>query len=72
MSQVQDPLLAKHFRWDAQRLFKYDGEDWVRFIDEPWTADSFFDAQVGNFSLLQISNQMLMLTKPYYYRQKSR
>ncbi|KAI0086723.1 hypothetical protein BDY19DRAFT_959866, partial [Irpex rosettiformis] len=45
MSQVQDPLLAKHWRWDAQRLYKYNGTEWVRFYDEPWTAESFSKAQ---------------------------
>lgn len=48
MSQVRDPLLAKHFRWDAQRLYKYDGTEWVRFYDEPWTAENFSKAQVRN------------------------
>lgn len=44
--QVQDPLLAPHFTWDAQRLSKYNGTDWIRFYDEPWTADKFAQVQV--------------------------
>lgn len=53
MSQVQDPLLAKHFRWDAQRLYKYNGTEWVRFYDEPWTSELFSKVQVrGIYNLI--------------------
>ncbi|KAI0087282.1 hypothetical protein BDY19DRAFT_893062 [Irpex rosettiformis] len=45
LQQVKDPLLAPHFHWDAQRLSKYDGETWVRFYDEPWTATKFAQVQ---------------------------
>lgn len=43
---LRDKYLAPHFVFDAQRLSKFDGERFVRFIDEPWTADAFWDAQV--------------------------
>ncbi|KAI0777095.1 hypothetical protein BC629DRAFT_1736243 [Irpex lacteus] len=43
--QVQDPKLVPYFHWDAQRLYKYDGTRWVRYIEEPWTADMFWDVQ---------------------------
>ncbi|KAF6751895.1 hypothetical protein DFP72DRAFT_991199 [Ephemerocybe angulata] len=44
---VKDPTLAPYFEWDAQRLFKFDAEkeEWVRFVNEPWTADRFYDVQ---------------------------
>ncbi|KAI0700322.1 hypothetical protein BC835DRAFT_1304172 [Cytidiella melzeri] len=45
LSQVRDPLLAPHFKWDAQRLSKFDGTKWVRFYDEPWTASKFAEVQ---------------------------
>ena len=48
MDLVKDPLLASHFHWDAQRLYKYNGKDFVRFIHEPWTADRFWDVQVSS------------------------
>ena len=43
--------LYHHFTWDAERLYKYDinSEAFVRFIDEPWTADRFWDIQVSFF-----------------------
>jgi hypothetical protein len=41
-----DPFLAPHFQWDAQRLFKFDGTKYVRFIHEPHTADRFWEIQV--------------------------
>ncbi|KAG2117609.1 hypothetical protein DEU56DRAFT_874099 [Suillus clintonianus] len=42
---LQDRRLAPHFVFDAQRLSKFNGERFVRFIDEPWTADAFWSAQ---------------------------
>jgi len=43
---LHDPNIAPSFVWDAQRLSKFDGSRFVRFIDEPWTADDFWDVQV--------------------------
>ena len=43
---LRDEFLAPHFVWDAEWLFKYDGSKFVRFIDEPWTADEFWDVHV--------------------------
>ncbi|KAF8435941.1 hypothetical protein L210DRAFT_3505938 [Boletus edulis BED1] len=37
--------LAPHFTWDAEHLYKCDGEQFERFIDEPWTADRWWDIQ---------------------------
>ncbi|KAG1779158.1 hypothetical protein EV702DRAFT_1178670 [Suillus placidus] len=31
--------------WDFEHLSKFDGENFVRFIDEPYTADAFWDFQ---------------------------
>ncbi|KAI0373353.1 hypothetical protein BV20DRAFT_1013853, partial [Pilatotrama ljubarskyi] len=45
LSLLRDPLLACKFAWDAIRLFKYNGEEWERFIDEPHTADGFWHIQ---------------------------
>ncbi|KAF8961518.1 hypothetical protein BDZ97DRAFT_1921202 [Flammula alnicola] len=46
LERVQDPFLAQHFQWDAQRLSKFDGAEYERFIHEPYTADRFWDIQV--------------------------
>lgn len=46
VDQLQNPLLIDHFVWDAQRLSKFNGSKFVRFLDEPWTADRFWDIQV--------------------------
>ena len=51
VSQIQDPKLVPFFHWDAQRLYKYDGTRWIRFYDEPWTADLFWDVQVCSYIL---------------------
>ena len=51
MGVVKDPLLAPHFHWDAVRLSKYDGAEYVPFIHEPWTAGKFWRVQVSKASL---------------------
>ncbi|KAG1775238.1 hypothetical protein EV702DRAFT_1180452 [Suillus placidus] len=45
MDLLQDPLLALHFIWDVQRLYKHDGADFTQFIHEPWTADRWWRIQ---------------------------
>ncbi|KAH9850401.1 hypothetical protein C2E23DRAFT_735177 [Lenzites betulinus] len=42
---LEDPLLAPKFRWHAQRLYKNSGDAWDRFIDEPHTADTWWDTE---------------------------
>ncbi|KAG1870895.1 hypothetical protein F4604DRAFT_1583497 [Suillus subluteus] len=42
---LHDPLLAPHFVWDAQRLYKHDGTHFERFFHEPWTADRWWNVQ---------------------------
>ncbi|KAG2103174.1 hypothetical protein BD769DRAFT_1630901 [Suillus cothurnatus] len=42
---LKDHRLGPHFVFDAQRLYKYDGQDFMRFFDEPWTANAFWDSQ---------------------------
>ena len=41
-------MLINKFHWDAEKLYKYDtSEDkFEHFIDEPWTADSWWEFQV--------------------------
>lgn len=45
--QVQDPKLVPYFHWDAQRLSKWNGFRYVRYFEEPWTADIFWEVQVS-------------------------
>ncbi|KAI0814934.1 hypothetical protein BC629DRAFT_1279974, partial [Irpex lacteus] len=45
VQQIEDPKLAPFFHWDAQKLWIYDGHRWVRFWEEPWTAEMFWDVQ---------------------------
>ncbi|KAJ7637488.1 hypothetical protein B0H17DRAFT_995155 [Mycena rosella] len=42
---VQDPRLASTFVWDAEKAYKFNGESFVHFYHEPWTADAFWVAQ---------------------------
>jgi len=47
-----NPQLAPHFEWDAQRLFKFDGEQFIQFYHEPWTGNRWWKAQVCFFQSL--------------------
>ncbi|KAG1890839.1 hypothetical protein F4604DRAFT_1888578 [Suillus subluteus] len=42
---LEDPRIFPHFTFDAQRLSKFDGETFVCFVDEPFTAQDFWDVQ---------------------------
>ncbi|KAJ6523086.1 hypothetical protein DFH09DRAFT_1421223 [Mycena vulgaris] len=45
LSLVHDPRLSPCFVWDAEKAYKFNGESYVRFYHEPWTADAFWAAQ---------------------------
>ncbi|KIK93688.1 hypothetical protein PAXRUDRAFT_45796, partial [Paxillus rubicundulus Ve08.2h10] len=45
MDLLQDPLLTPNFVWDAQRLYKHNGDHFEHFIHEPWTADHWWNIQ---------------------------
>ncbi|KAG1744575.1 uncharacterized protein EDB91DRAFT_1236508 [Suillus paluster] len=45
MDLLQDPQVGPHFIFDPQRLLKFDGEKFIRFIHEPWTANNFWEYQ---------------------------
>ncbi|KAJ7708065.1 hypothetical protein B0H17DRAFT_1156022 [Mycena rosella] len=46
LSLVQDTRLASCFVWDSEKAYKFNGESYIRFYHEPWTADAFWAAQV--------------------------
>jgi len=46
MDILHDQQMAPYFVWDAEWLYKFDGTKFVRFVHEPWTANSFWDVQV--------------------------
>ncbi|KAF9545926.1 hypothetical protein CPC08DRAFT_823858 [Agrocybe pediades] len=40
--------LSEQFHWDALQQYKYTkGGQWERFIDEPWTADAWWNFQTS-------------------------
>ena len=49
---MTDAKIASRFVWNAQRLYRYSDQSksFVRFYDEPWTANRFWEIQV-NFML---------------------
>ncbi|KAK6992349.1 hypothetical protein R3P38DRAFT_2802824 [Favolaschia claudopus] len=42
LNLIQDPGLASSFVWDPE---KFNGDSYIRFYHEPWTADAFWNAQ---------------------------
>ncbi|KAG1890746.1 uncharacterized protein F5891DRAFT_1131606 [Suillus fuscotomentosus] len=42
---LQDPQVGPHFFFDAERLSKFNGDKFIRFIHEPWTANAFWEYQ---------------------------
>ncbi|KAG0692969.1 hypothetical protein DFH29DRAFT_985615 [Suillus ampliporus] len=45
MDLLANPLLAPHFVWDAQWLYKHNGTRFERFFHEPWTGDRWWNLQ---------------------------
>ncbi|KAI6032410.1 Sec63 Brl domain-containing protein [Pisolithus marmoratus] len=43
---LQNEFLALHFVWNAQHLYKYNGDNFEQFYDELWMADRWWDIQV--------------------------
>ncbi|KAG1802204.1 uncharacterized protein HD556DRAFT_1196826, partial [Suillus plorans] len=52
LNLLENPLLAPHFIWDAQCVYKHNGAGFERFYDELWTADRWWDVQVLLSNLL--------------------
>ncbi|GJF00191.1 hypothetical protein PsYK624_164700 [Phanerochaete sordida] len=44
-SVVREPRLGPHFQWDAIRMSKWDGSDWLPYVEDPITGSSMWDAQ---------------------------
>ena len=45
-SLLSNRRLILDFHWYAEKRYRHDGKKWVRFIDEPYTADRWWDIQV--------------------------
>jgi hypothetical protein len=53
MDHLTDPEIVRHFEWDAQKIFRYDGTEYKRVYTEPWTGKRFWDIQVKVSDLLK-------------------
>ncbi|KAI6006563.1 hypothetical protein F5J12DRAFT_782832 [Pisolithus orientalis] len=42
---LANPQLAPHFVWDAEWVYKHNGEEYEHFYGEPWTCDHWWDIQ---------------------------
>lgn len=54
---LSDSRVAPHIVWDAERLYKFDGSKFVRFYDEPWTGDRFWNVQVRLQAIFRFADQ---------------
>ncbi|KAF8207444.1 hypothetical protein K438DRAFT_1904651 [Mycena galopus ATCC 62051] len=43
---IQDPRLAPCFVWDAVKMYRHNGTSFVRFWNEPWTGNAYWEIQV--------------------------
>ena len=46
LDTIRHPSLTTTFVWDSWKLSKFNGEVFVWFIHESWTADQFWEVQV--------------------------
>ncbi|KAK7034432.1 hypothetical protein R3P38DRAFT_2518906 [Favolaschia claudopus] len=42
---IKDPSLSRCFVWDSVRMFRHNGVSFIRFWNEPWTADALWEIQ---------------------------
>lgn len=49
MDHLTDPEIVRHFEWDAQKVYRYDGTNYTRIYTEPCTGKRFWDTQVKHF-----------------------
>ena len=47
LALIQHPTLAPYITWHATKQFKFTDGEWVRWWDEPSTADYWWDIQVS-------------------------
>ncbi|KAI6000174.1 hypothetical protein F5J12DRAFT_724156 [Pisolithus orientalis] len=45
LNLLQNPFLEPHFVWDAEQVFKLDGEMYECFYTEPWMGNHWWDIQ---------------------------
>ena len=45
-----DPNIVTQLHWHAEKHFKFNGDKFERFIDEPWTADAWWEREVSHSS----------------------
>lgn len=46
LDQLQDPSLFPHTDLTAHQLFRYDGAEWKRFVNDPLSANRAWRVQV--------------------------
>ncbi|KAF9491816.1 hypothetical protein BDN71DRAFT_1578512 [Pleurotus eryngii] len=45
LSLIQDSSFVPYFEWNSQRLYKFNGTDFIRFVDEPLTGEQLWNME---------------------------
>lgn len=64
MEIIKSESLCPKISWDAERRYRWDGSLWERIIDEPWTADAWWDAQVSSNSEFNLMRHQFRCLEP--------
>lgn len=64
MEILHDKELRGELRFDAQRLYRHNGTEFERFINEPWTANLWWEIQVSG---IDIVNRLCRLLTSVHY-----
>jgi hypothetical protein len=43
---LDSPKIVGQFRWNAERISRHNGEEFIRIFNEPWTANRWWEIQV--------------------------
>ena len=68
MSLVANPNISQHMKWDAQQLYKWNGERWVHYVHEPWTGKLWWEIQA---CICHDLSAAFTYTGIYYYRNRT-
>jgi len=64
MDHLINPEVVKQFEWDAQKVYRYDGENSTRIFAEPWTGKQFWDIQVRTSKRLHFNFNYMLINYP--------
>jgi hypothetical protein len=61
MNILEGPYLPMVCKWDAVKLDKFDGKEWVHFMDEPWSGTHMWGVQVSYFEVCDLKEWLIIV-----------